>query len=135
MNWISVKDKLPENGEDLIVFDSNKCTHFSNFWHNKFEDLGNSICISFEIEDVTHWIYLKDIPKPDTIQTRYCFRCNYRSLTAVDRSTCFFIDYFGCYVWLCQDCIEIFHNARFVSREKWFKDNMCAEWNEGISKP
>ena len=64
MNWISIKDKLPDNGEDLIALDTNNCINYANFWYTKFEDPVNSSCICSEIKNVTHWIYLKDIPKP-----------------------------------------------------------------------
>jgi hypothetical protein len=73
MEWISVKDRLPENGIFLVVVYewtgllSEKpktpevvIKRYSGYWHKKqcFYDTGG-----YENLEVTHWMPLPDAPK------------------------------------------------------------------------
>lgn len=70
MNWISVKDKLPEDDVDN---DFNDCSDIilvypkmsvCRFTSGKFFEWLNWDYAKLELTNVTHWIYLEDIPKP-----------------------------------------------------------------------
>ncbi len=62
MNWISVKDKLPESNKDLITYKNRDGTHMYEHCYylsdtNEFYDIyGNDY-------KVTHWQYL--CPPPE----------------------------------------------------------------------
>lgn len=66
MNWISVKDKLPEDYSGVLTFSvGGPIPEAATYYDHKFYYFTCCIDnISCEIKDVTHWIYLKDIPKP-----------------------------------------------------------------------
>ncbi len=66
MNWISVKDKLPEDhtySEALLIYDYEDdyvyIGDYTKEWG--FGDFENS---GIKYDNITHWMYLKDIPKP-----------------------------------------------------------------------
>lgn len=58
--WISVKDKLPESGTDVLVYtDEDEVVEEAYYYMEKWERIDYST-----IGGVTHWIALEDIPKP-----------------------------------------------------------------------
>jgi len=137
LNWISVKDKLPEDCASILVYgkDNNEefiCTAF--YSNNEFEYDGDNSSCGDEITCVTHWILWDDIDSPGKDYARYCGKCNRKGIH-VDSNQCIFVDWLDVFVWLCDKCAEIYFEDRYNYREKWFKDNMCKEWHEmDISK-
>lgn len=61
MNWISVKDKLPNNGEQVLVFDRNKDYHISEYRYGNWQEPYYGQDIS-DIIDATHWMPLPNEP-------------------------------------------------------------------------
>ena len=59
MEWISVKDRLPEN-EKWVTVGNNK---FGVFIGQYFSSLGEFACKDILIEKVTHWMPLPKPPK------------------------------------------------------------------------
>ena len=67
MNWISVKDRLPESGQEVLIYDShaniigqgNKILQCE--WYRTTYVNGNSRC-GEPIATVTHWMPLPDKP-------------------------------------------------------------------------
>jgi hypothetical protein len=62
MEWISVKDRLPQMGEDVLCFSMKRIFH--SWWDNissscDWYDIQNN----WIIEDVTHWMPLPEQPK------------------------------------------------------------------------
>jgi len=63
MQWISVKERLPENGSRVIAFDGNKVlpVDFSIYeWGHNFNELDYYDYTEFY---ATHWMPLPDGPK------------------------------------------------------------------------
>ncbi|WP_207532649.1 DUF551 domain-containing protein [Desertivirga arenae] len=60
MNWILIKDSMPEQGEDVLLFDGGQI-YFGYFSEiaNKFIVGGDKV----EISDFTHWMKLPAFPK------------------------------------------------------------------------
>ena len=62
MEWISVKDKFPENGELVVTYSTST------------KRIGNSNCLkSYVVEygnysEVTHWLPLPDFPSDEKKQ-------------------------------------------------------------------
>jgi len=65
MKWISVKDKLPEKldmHKDMLTWSKKHGLEMGQYCR-KFS--GNNFYYHMELHDeVTHWIYLDDVPKP-----------------------------------------------------------------------
>lgn len=74
MHWISVKDSLPEKGEDVLWalkenFDG--CgiaqAHWNSWTQNKDKNLvatwGDGYMADITVDDCTHWAYLPEPPK------------------------------------------------------------------------
>jgi len=76
MNWINIKDKLPEEDEDCICYDGNEV--FSGWFKKKYPTWDhdgelsygeNGICLNetegsyISISDITHWMPLPPTPK------------------------------------------------------------------------
>lgn len=55
--WISVKDKLPEDDREYIVFNGNHAL-IATYWGD-----GEWIMDSYAIRDVTHWMPLQEPPE------------------------------------------------------------------------
>ena len=58
MNWISVKDRVPESGIDVLVFTDDYCAytaHYDGYWW-----LSGEPTLSY---DVTHWMPLPAPPE------------------------------------------------------------------------
>lgn len=72
MQWISVRDQLPELGEEVIVFtNTGRVTALSRFiryegastyyWDNNYPGSGNM----YLSESITHWMKLPDKPNKE----------------------------------------------------------------------
>ena len=63
MNWISVKDRLPEQSDFVLAFDGEYVIQNIYFNHNndEFEDYNSIPCSDFP-ENITHWMPLPDKP-------------------------------------------------------------------------
>jgi len=71
--WISVKDRLPENNDDVLVTDGEDCAVL--FFHkndNKWKygyglleayNYDGGACIEAETQGMTHWMPLPEPPK------------------------------------------------------------------------
>lgn len=75
MNWISIKDRLPNNGQTVILY-----TDIGNFEIMKFEKDKTTTKIEYNfviethccpiiitLKEVQYWCDLNDIPKPKSI--------------------------------------------------------------------
>lgn len=64
--WISVKDRLPEMEQDLVVYDKENNMHYAQYFGRSdvFLHITNEQVTEL---DVTHWVYTKDLPKPEDI--------------------------------------------------------------------
>lgn len=56
MNWIDIKDEIPEPQEQILVLISSRVASVAKFNGFSFTDDG------LDVEDVTHWCYLPEIP-------------------------------------------------------------------------
>lgn len=65
-DWISVKDRLPENNERVFAFCIDLCVHdvvwswSDDCWYNIADDL------TYNEGLVTHWMPLPELPKGET---------------------------------------------------------------------
>ena len=78
MNWISVKDRLPETNECCLVYRRCELTDWSYpppqfgliqeaYYIKKYDTFtigGSSIPTGSAIREISHWIKWADIPKP-----------------------------------------------------------------------
>ena len=68
MKWISVKDKMPDEGKDLLLFRSDRVMphvfRLENF--DQWEWCSNNPeCIDeFSVNDSDFWVYIGDIERP-----------------------------------------------------------------------
>jgi len=65
MEWISVKDGLPESGFNVLTYNGNY-VHEGYFAYNKNKPRRNIFYISgskIESDDITHWMPLPEPPK------------------------------------------------------------------------
>jgi hypothetical protein len=73
MKWISVKERLPEEDQQVLVYSEDYPMEVMWFRNNKFneyyEDLDIKKDYNFEIEEVTHWM---PIPEPPKDQCECC---------------------------------------------------------------
>jgi hypothetical protein len=61
MNWISVKDRLPENGQRVMIYNGIEIMDGFNWW--KEDDIfQNDYDQEFKKQEVTHWMKLPDPP-------------------------------------------------------------------------
>lgn len=65
--WISVKDRMPENGKDILAYLNNgeetriaPCNYYNGVW---YDSVMNCVCV---MKDVTHWMSLPIPPKEGT---------------------------------------------------------------------
>jgi hypothetical protein len=75
MNWISVKDRLPEPSTKLLMqyeINDKKYLAFGQYEYSEkkkefifLEEYTCFYCMDCII-DPTHWIYVEDIPKPES---------------------------------------------------------------------
>lgn len=77
MNWISVKDRLPQEKQDVLVFERWMDIPFVGYlvkdkWHvnKEFYEVGGTYADGYIIgvvsqKDVTHWMPLPEPPKQD----------------------------------------------------------------------
>jgi hypothetical protein len=66
MNWISVKDKLPELGESVLLIDAYESQYVG--WLHEFTTSSSihwqySYCCGCAATSVTHWMPLPEPPK------------------------------------------------------------------------
>lgn len=61
MNWISVKDSLPDTNMDVLAFDGEYVIQNVSFSYDHFEDWNSIPCSDFP-ECITHWMPLPDKP-------------------------------------------------------------------------
>ena len=62
VKWISVKDRLPERGSDILAYQDhlgNKRIVPANFDFDKWFDC----CLCVNVEGITHWMPLPQPPK------------------------------------------------------------------------
>jgi len=63
MEWISVKDKLPEEGENVLIYEE-AYSEVGYLFRGKWRSMETDFCGEpYELEDVTHWMYLPEPPK------------------------------------------------------------------------
>jgi hypothetical protein len=58
MEWISVKDRLPDHPRDYLVIDRDLKIGIGNFDINKGEFNICNHCCDVDYEYITHWMYL-----------------------------------------------------------------------------
>lgn len=64
MNWISVKDRLPEHDNDVLVYLNNSCAVGFYSQDNKKWFRDRCTCSDCYLElDATHWMPLPEEPK------------------------------------------------------------------------
>lgn len=66
MDWISVKDRLPENDEDVLVYNSESGIYMSTFYKRRvssYDSGWDSCCECGYYKDPTHWIPLPKAPE------------------------------------------------------------------------
>ncbi len=68
MEWISVKDRLPEIDIEVLVYDTcdgiQLCIYRKNKYDNEFDfHLSGCSCCAPNLSDITHWSYLLKEPK------------------------------------------------------------------------
>jgi hypothetical protein len=65
MEWISVKDRLPEIGQSIIFFCVDHIRagkYYATFSDNS--DLGfYDLCCNYDFDNVTHWMPIPQFPK------------------------------------------------------------------------
>ncbi len=63
MNWISVKDRLPEVRKDVLVYDKEYGTRLA-YWHDQYEPYEWYECTGCgnTLEYITHWMPLPGEP-------------------------------------------------------------------------
>jgi hypothetical protein len=60
MEWILIKDKLPEQGKDVLLFDGGQ------IFFGYYSEISNQFIVAgdkAELCDFTHWMNLPDFPK------------------------------------------------------------------------
>ena len=60
MEWTLIKDTLPEQGEDVLLFDGGQ------IYFGYYSELANKFIVAddkVEINDFTHWMKLPPFPK------------------------------------------------------------------------
>lgn len=68
MKWISVKDRLPEDGECVMIYDEVEGVHKTFFVSKPYEceeggfDKHGFAIVDIEFKDITYWMPL--LPKP-----------------------------------------------------------------------
>ena len=126
MNWISVKDQLPENMSLVLIWYSSDI-----FGNNAFvaaqslyaEERFHYIDKDKEFCNVSHWIYWSDIPKPQDKDKRYdetgrieriCMRklCNQPVYVRE------YIEYDNEHALLCQSCTFAVENLASIAVDK-----------------
>lgn len=69
MNWIKVEDRLPEENQDVLIWNHNAinkavCATFKYGKFHRYENhIDKDICSSYFYPDVTHWQPLAKAPK------------------------------------------------------------------------
>lgn len=91
MNWVSVKERLPEEDKEILALD-NKETIFLLYYFkakndaisryhpgsqgNGFYYESDNCCGMYEKIDVTHWIYAHEVPRPKEKLENNCEHCS-----------------------------------------------------------
>jgi len=75
MKWISVKDKLPQKYQRVLVTDGKQiCLHYKQSFINWQDERGHDLYCSctenkdkceFREGDITHWMPLPELPKEE----------------------------------------------------------------------
>lgn len=57
--WISVEERLPEEGQEVLLYDANSARHYVTGWRRKKGDNKSMWALSngfVEDKDITHWL-------------------------------------------------------------------------------
>lgn len=68
MEWISVKERLPDADHEVLIHTVDGDMHFASLWCDVGEEpiWANRNYELFECENITHWMELSAPPKEDT---------------------------------------------------------------------
>ena len=60
--WISVKERLPEEGEDVLAYLGEGKIEVCRLMHNMFWEASD---VLYDLDAVTHWMALPEPPKEE----------------------------------------------------------------------
>lgn len=69
--WISVKDRLPKIGVEVLIFDADSSNDFHDVWSlardEEYDDIGwnDKNGDWYYLDDVTHWMPLPEPPQKE----------------------------------------------------------------------
>lgn len=62
--WISVEERLPEEGQEVLLYDANSARHYVTGWRRKKGDNKSMWALSngfVEDKDITHWLPIPEL--------------------------------------------------------------------------